>query len=44
MIKIRLIKNKDYKFNNKERYIHIEEYFYSDFPDLSNTELFDNLD
>ena len=44
MIKIRLIKNKDYKFNNKERYIHIEEYCYTDLPDLSNTELFDNLD
>lgn len=44
MIKIKLMENKNFKFNNKERYIHIEEYCYSDLPDLSNIELFDNLD
>ena len=44
MIKIKLMENKNFKFNNKERYIHIEEYCYSDLPDISNSDLLDNLD
>lgn len=44
MLKIRIKDNKNYKISNDERYIHIDEYYYSDLPDINDIKILNELD
>ena len=44
MLKINIKKYEDYKVNNKERYIYVENYYASDLPDINDINIIKDLD